>query len=322
MPKALILANVGTPDAPTIRAVRKYLREFLSDPAIIHAPAFVRWFLANVLIAPLHAHASAEKYRHVWLPAGSPLLVNSNKFAAALQTELGADWVVTPAMRYGEPSFGHVLGALQQTQQVDEFVLAPLFPQPAPATTDSAIQHFFQTLKTLGWSGPHRVLPAFATEPDFIASLAAFAAETTHGFQPDHWLFSFHGLPESHLKISNCHYREDCQATAGALAAQLKLPPERWSLAFQSRFGPVKWIGPHTADVLRELPARGVRRLAVVAPSFVADCLETLEELAIRGRKVFLAAGGINFCFVPCLNTQTAWVKGFAAFICAALRDG
>ena len=322
MPKALILANVGTPDAPTTRAVRKYLREFLSDPEIIRAPTLVRWFLVNVLIAPLRAHASAEKYRQVWLPAGSPLLVNSHRFATALQTELGADWVVAPAMRYGEPSFCHVLGALQQARQIDEFVLAPLFPQAALATTDSASQHFFHTLETLGWSGPRRVLPAFATAPGFIAPLAALASEVTHGFQPDHWLFSFHGLPESHLNISNCHYREDCQATAGALATQLKLPQERWSLAFQSRFGPAKWIGPHTADVLRALPTRGERRLAVIAPSFVADCLETLAELAICGRKVFLTAGGLDFCCVPCLNAQAAWVKGFAAFVRAALRDG
>ena len=319
MPKALILANVGTPTAPNANAVRTYLREFLSDPLIIRAPTFIRWFLVNVVIAPLRSYASAKKYRQIWLPDGSPLLVYSNKFSAALQAELGTDWIVAPAMRYGEPPFRHVLGALRQ---VDEFVLAPLFPQAALATTDSATQHFFQTLETLGWSGPRHVLPAFATEPGFIASLAALAAETTHLFQPDHWLFSFHGLPESHLKIRGCHYREDCQATANALAAQLKLPLKCWSLTFQSRFGPAKWLGPHTDDVLRELPARGVRKLAVIAPSFVADCLETLDELAIRGRKVFLASGGIDFCCVPCLNAQPAWVKGFATFVRMGLRDG
>lgn len=322
MPKALILANVGTPAAPTASAVGKYLREFLADPAIVRAPALVRWLLVNGVIAPFRARSAAKKYQHIWLPEGSPLLVHSRNFASALQPELGAEWAVVPAMRYGEPSFRHVLGALRQAQRIDEFVLAPLFPQAAPATSDSAAQHFFQTLETLGWSGPTRVLPSFPDAPGFIAPLAESVAAATRNFPAEHWLFSFHGLPVSHQKIPGCAYREECQATAVALARQLKLPDEHWSLSFQSRLGPVKWLEPATTQQLRELPKRGVTRVAVVAPSFVADCLETLEEIALRGRATFLAAGGKEFCCVPCLNAQPAWVKGFAGFVRSAAPAG
>lgn len=318
MPKALLLANVGTPDAPEVAAVRKYLREFLSDPAIIQAPGPVRWMLVNLLLAPFRARPSARKYQQIWLPGGAPLLVHGRNFSVALQAELGADWVVALALRYGEPSFRNALAALVAGGQISDFVLAPLFPQAAPATSGSAAQHFFQTLEKLGWSGPARVLPSFPTAAGFIEPLAAIAALGARDFQPDHWLFSFHGLPEAQQNNPGCHYREECLATATALASQLNLAAGVWSVSFQSRLGPVKWLGPYTAQILHELPARGVRRLAVVAPSFVADCLETLEELAIRGRKTFLAAGGVDFRCVPCLNARPAWVKGFAGIVRAA----
>lgn len=327
-----MLLNVGTPDAPRPREVRRYLRAFLGDRRVLDLPALPRFLLLEGAILPFRPRQSAEAYHKVWTEAGSPLLVHGRAFTTALSERLGAGYAVRLAMRYGKPGIAEALAELR-ADGCDRLVLFPLFPQYAAATTGTAVAAVFEALAT-GWDVPPvSVVPPFFDDPATLTAMAAVGSPVLEELRPDHVLFSFHGLPERQIVRSDptgthclrsphcCDrpvplcYRAQCVATARALAAALGLSGERWSLAFQSRLGRTPWIRPYTDARVRELAASGVKRLAVFSPAFVADCLETLEEIGLRAREDFLARGGEAFRLVPSLNAHPAWVAAAANLV-------
>ena len=332
MPTGLLLVNLGTPDAPTTPAVRRYLREFLSDPRVIDINPVGRALLLNLIILPTRPAKSAEAYRKVWdEQRGSPLLAFSKDLAAAVQRKLGDAWRVELAMRYGNPSIASGLEALRAAG-VDRIVVLPLYPQYAASSTATSVARVME-LATARWDVmPLDVVPAFYADPGFLAAVAAVARPVLADAKPDHVLFSFHGLPERQIQKSdptgahclksatccdaitqanqNC-YRAQCFATARELAARLAVTD--YTVCFQSRLGRTPWITPHTDVLLDELAKQGKKRLAVMCPAFVADCLETLEEIGIRAREQFKAAGGEELTLVPSLNATPAWVDAVCA---------
>ena len=310
----LLLSNLGTPDQASPRAVRRYLREFLSDGRVLDLNRLGRWALVNLVILPWRTRTSTEAYRKIWSELGSPLLVHSQALALAVQQKLGSGWAVALGMRYQSPSLGSALAQLRAAG-ADRVVVFPLYPQYAAATTGSTVAEVLR-LARRPWAPPSLdFVDSFYDRPSFIRALAAQGEAYVSGQRPDHVLFSFHGLPERHLQRTadadgsdrRC-YRTQCYATARALAAELNLAEAGFSVAFQSRLGRTRWLEPHTDRRLAELAGQGCRRLVVFCPSFVADCLETLEEIGIRGRQQFLAAGGKELVLVPCLNASSVWV--------------
>jgi ferrochelatase len=333
--RGVLLVNLGSPDAPTPRAVRRYLREFLGDPRVLDMSNLGRSLLLNAVILPTRPRRSAAAYKKVWTPAGSPLIVNGIALRDGLRKTLGDDWVVELAMRYGVPSIGAAIARLADAD-VERITVVPLFPQYASASTGSALEAIYCAAAER-WNAPALdVLPSFYDAPGFIASLSAVARELPEEQFPDHVLISFHGLPERQIRksdVSGEHcfasesccdaigsanrfcYRAQCAATARALAKALGLGPEHWTLSFQSRLGRTPWIKPYTDEVLPELAERGIRRLAVVCPSFVADCLETIEEIGIRAREQWLGLGGEELMLIPCVNGHPTWVATLAEWI-------
>lgn len=327
--QGLLLVNLGTPDEPTAPAVRRYLRQFLSDPRVLDINPVGRAALLNLVILPRRPAQSAEAYRKIWDPVlGSPLLFHSRDLTRLVGERLGAGWQVELGMRYGSPSIESALEALR-TAGADAIVVLPLYPQYAASSTGSSLEEVYR-LAAARWNTPSiAAVPPFYDQGSFIAAFAAVGRPILASERPDHVLFSFHGLPERHMRKSdesgrhclaspgccdrvdgvnrNC-YRAQSYATARALAAALSLDGDSWSVSFQSRLGRTPWIRPYTDVVLDELAARGVKRLAVFCPAFVADCLETLEEIGIRGRDQFRAAGGDDLVLVPSLNSSPAWV--------------
>jgi len=331
----VLLINLGTPRSAATGDVRRYLREFLMDPKVLDMPAPLRWLLVNLVIAPFRAPRSAALYRNIWGPDGSPQLVHGLALRDALAAKLGAGYAVELGMRYQEPSLAGALERLR-ARGAERLIAQPLFPQWADSSFGSAEAR----LRELAPRAP-RVLPEFFAEPGFVAALAAVTAPALAAFRPDHVLFSYHGLPERHMRAADptgrhclaspdccaalvaanarC-YRAQCFATTRALAAELGLAAEAHSLAFQSRLGRDPWIKPYTDVRLPELAAAGVKRLAVLCPSFAADCLETLEEVGIRAAAQWRALGGEALQLVPCVNAHPAFVRFLAERVRAA-RD-
>ena len=329
----VLLAQLGTPASPAVGDVRRYLREFLSDPRVIDLPAPARWLLVNGVIAPFRAPKSARAYRSIWTPEGSPLLVHSRALAQALQRELGAGYRVALGMRYGAPGLAAALAELCDAR-VARVVAFPLYPQAAESSSGTAIAAIREAAAQRGGSPPIAVVPAFFADAGFVGAVAALARPVlARGF--DHVLFSYHGLPERHVRaadptrahclasasccdappeavLARC-YRAQCFATTAALARALALPPGRVTTAFQSRLGRDAWIRPFTDAELPRLAALGAKRLVVLCPSFVADCLETLEEVGMRAKAQWLALGGSELALVPCANASPAWVSAAAA---------
>ena len=333
-PQGVLLVNLGTPDAPEPRAVRRYLREFLSDPRVLDMPAPARAALLYGVILPLRPRRAAAAYRKIWLPEGSPLRVHGCALRDALAKELPDAVGVELAMRYGRPSIRDALARLVEADAA-QVIVVPLFPQSAAASTGSALACVYAEAARLGDTPPLAVLPAFYDDPGFVAATAAVARPALERFAPDFVLMSYHGLPERQVKRSdrsgNCLaaedccdtigprnrgcYRAQCFATSRALAEALGLEPARTATAFQSRLGRSPWLKPYTDLLLPDLFERGVRRLAVLCPTFVADCLETLEEIGIRARAQWREAGGEDLCLVPSLNAHPRWVEALAARI-------
>jgi ferrochelatase len=330
-----LLVNLGSPESPTPRAVRRYLREFLGDPRVLDIPAPARWLLLNAVILPFRPRRSAHAYAKIWTAEGSPLITNGRALRDALRKGLGDDWAVELAMRYGVPSIDAAMDRLAAAD-VERIVVVPLFPQYASASTGSALDAVYAAAAERHNVPPLHVLPSFYAEPGFVRAVAAVARELPEEELPDHVLISFHGLPERQVKKSDttgkhclasetcCDaigpanrfcYRAQCTATARALARALGLRAEHWTLAFQSRLGRTPWIQPYTDEVLPQLYERGVRRLAVVCPSFVADCLETLEEIGLRAREQWLGLGGEALSLIPCVNAHPVWVEALATWI-------
>ena len=306
-----LLINLGTPESTKVSDVRAYLRQFLSDPRVLDIPAIQRWLILNLFILPFRPRQSAEAYQKVWLEEGSPLLVYTRDLTQKVQERLGTSVQVECAMRYGEPSIADVLERFRR-QAIDRIVVFPLYPQYASATTGSSVEELFRCAMKL-WNTPSlQILPAFYENPEFIRAFAARARETCSLEEVDRVLFSFHGLPERQVCKSddtgehclkkpsccdtigsanrNC-YRAQCFATARSLGDALQVPADKRIVCFQSRLGRTPWIKPYTDHVLEELAREGIKRIAVFSPAFVADCLETIEELGIRAREDWLRLG-------------------------------
>lgn len=325
--------QLGTPDSPRVGDVRQYLRQFLSDPRVMTMPAAVRAIVLYGIILPFRPRRTAEAYEKIWSDAGSPLLIHTRSVAARLADRLGPGHAVEVGMRYGSPSIDASIDRLLAAG-AERLVVVPLFPQYSSAATGSAVAKVFEVL------GARHVVPAlsvvgdFPTHQAFVRSVASVAAGPLAQFRPDHVLFSYHGLPESQIRAVGSEgwclrdgccteirtenrfcYRAQCHATTEAVAAALSLDPGRYSTSFQSRLAGQRWIQPFTDRVLVDLAGRGVRRLAVLVPSFVADCLETLEEIGIRARDQWAELGGEDFLLVPCVNDAEVWVDGLAELV-------
>jgi ferrochelatase len=331
----VLLVNLGTPASATTSDVRRYLREFLSDPRVLDLPAVARWLLLRLVILPFRPRRSAAQYRKVWRPDGSPLLAHGIALANGVAKALGENFVVELGMRYGEPTIADALQRLAHSH-LERIIVLPLFPQYASSSGGSALARVMD-LAAARWNVPPLVtIGDFFDDPRFVDSFVDVARPVLDTFQPDHVLFSYHGLPERHVRksesspghcLSNAHccdaigpanrwcYRAQCFATTRQLAAALGLTPGRHSIAFQSRLGRDPWIRPYTDECLPELARAGVTRLAVMCPAFVADCLETLEEIELRAAEQWRALGGESFCLVPSLNASPVWVETVAAML-------
>lgn len=334
--RGVLFVNLGTTAAPTPEATGRYLREFLNDPWVIDLPNPWRWLLVNWLIVPRRRHHSAENYRSIWLKEGSPLLVHSRRWRSEVQRCLDNQWVVSLGMRYGEPSIREALLELR-AQGAEELYVLPLYPQFADSSTTTALEKVRTSLSEIAWR-PRTVksLPFFFDQPAFIESEAWLIQQALENFAADHLVLSYHGLPESHLRrrgevASACRfddsccaqwgksnrlcYRAQCLATTRLIVAALQAPALPASTAFQSRLGRSRWIGPSLVDEIDRLARAGRRRLLVACPSFVVDCLETLEEVGARAREHFLSQGGEDLRLVPSLNSSAAWVRSVPSLL-------
>lgn len=302
----VLLVNLGTPDAPDVRAVKRYLGEFLSDRRVVEIPPLLWQPILRGIILRTRPAKSAHAYQQVWSEDGSPLAAITKAQARALEGAFGARVTVDWAMRYGRPSIGDRIAALKAAG-CERILIAPLYPQYCAATTATANDVAFAALAAMRWQPALRTLPPYHDDPAYIGALktSVEAGLAALDFVPDALIASFHGMPQRTLVLGDpyhCH----CQKTARLLSEALG---REVIVTFQSRFGRAKWLEPATDTTLEALPARGVKRVAIVAPGFSADCLETLEELAIRGRESFLAAGGSDFAYLPCLNADPVGIE-------------
>ncbi|HEX9963497.1 MAG TPA: ferrochelatase [Allosphingosinicella sp.] len=295
----LLLINLGTPNKPEPGSVRLYLKEFLSDPRVIEIPQLVWQPILRGVILRTRPRKSAHAYSQVWTDEGSPLAAITARQAKALQGTFGEQVIVDHAMRYGEPAISAKIDALK-AQGCERILIAPLYPQYCAATTATANDSAFAHLRRLRWQPAVRTLPPYHDDPAYIEALRARLEEglAALDFEPQGIVASFHGMPQRTLELGDpyhCHCRKTARLLSEASGRELVV-------AFQSRFGRAKWLEPATDKTLAALPGQGVTKVAILAPGFSADCLETLEELAIRGRDTFLAAGGTDFTYLPCLN--------------------
>lgn len=327
MKRGLILNNIGTPEAPRKKEVKAYLDEFLMDKNVIGAPWPIRYLFVKGLITPRRSEKSAEKYAQVWMSEGSPLMVHTRNFAREVERKLGPEWSVKIGMRYGKPSIRQALEELRKVG-VEELYFAPMYPQNAQSSTTSSVEELMGNLEDMNWGLPLQILKPFHADDGFLNAKAQLLKPLVKG--NEHVLFSFHGLPESHIKKTPGCVRPGCcerpQAcalgcykaqslkTAKDLAAKLGLSADRWSVSFQSRLGPTKWIQPSTDDTLKAL-AHDKKNVLVVCPSFVADCLETLEEIGIGAKRDYATNGGGEFRLAPCLNDNSEWAEAFTKLL-------
>lgn len=322
---AVLLVNLGSPASPAVPDVRRYLREFLMDPRVLDAPYPIRFFVVHGLILPFRPRQSAEAYHSIWTPEGSPLVVSGQRVRQDLEGRLGL--AVAVAMRYQNPSIEQAVRQLHQAG-VTHVALIPMFPHYAMSSFETAVVRVREVAARLAPGMRLSVQAPYYERPDYVDALVASAQPgLSRGY--DHLLFSFHGIPERHLRKSdptrrhclgtpNCceqpspaHatcYRHQCFQTVKAFVRQAGVPEGKYSVAFQSRLGRDPWLTPYADQRIVQLAAEGVGRLAVMCPAFVADCLETIEEIGLRGRESFLKAGGREFTLLPCLNEHPRWV--------------
>ena len=323
----LLLVNLGTPDAPTTAAVRPYLRQFLFDPRVINIPAPLRWLLLEGFILRTRPAKSAAAYRTIWTDRGSPLLFHSQDLTARVSEQL-PDVEVALAMRYGKPSIESALGAFRD-KGVDRIVIFPLYPQYSSAATGSTIEEVYRLSNKMWAVPPVCFVPAFYDDDGFLEAFAARGKQVLDRVKPDHVLMSFHGLPEDHItrcdptgnhclkQVDCCErsvdenrfcYRHQSTVTARGIARRCELRDDQWTMTFQSRLTN-GWLKPFTDVEIIAIAKKGVKRLVVFCPAFVADCLETLEEIEGRARESFLEHGGVELHLVPSLNSGPAWVE-------------
>lgn len=297
----VLLINLGTPDAPEPGAVRRYLAEFLSDPRVIEIPRWAWKPILHGIILRTRPRKSAHAYRQVWTDEGSPLAAITRRQARALQQRLGEDVLVEHAMRYGNPGIAGAVGRMVEAG-CERILAAPLYPQYCAATTATAVDSVNSVLAALRWQPTLRYLPPYHDDPLYIGALRRSIERQLDAldFEPQRLLLSFHGMPQRTLELGDPYYCH-CHKTARLLGEDLAI---RTDIAFQSRFGRAKWLEPATDAVLERYPAEGVTRIAIAAPGFSADCVETIEELGIRGRETFLESGGERFARLDCLNSD------------------
>ncbi len=338
--RAVLLANLGTPASTSVTDVRSYLNEFLMDPDVIQVPWLLRRLIVSAFVLPRRPRASAQAYQSVWMEQGSPLLVLSQRLAEGLRQHI--DMPLALAMRYGQPDIESQILALAANPGIHEILFIPLYPHYAQSTVATSVTEARRILRKHGLAVTLNVLPPFYDQPQYIDALFESArpyierAVRDHGSLGSgntHILFSYHGLPESHLlkadstgkhclaqadccrTPSPAHatcYRHQVLRTTACFAQRAGLDPGHYSVSYQSRLGRAKWLEPGTENTLRLLASQGVRKLLVLCPAFVTDCLETLEEIQIRGRDVFIEAGGKDLELIPCLNDQAMWVQVLA----------
>ncbi len=314
---AVVLANLGTPDAPTTAAVRRYLKQFLSDHRVVEIPRLIWWCILNGIILPFRSSQSAHKYASIWTEQGSPLMVHTRQQAHCLQAELdqrGYGLRVEFAMRYGNPSLPSVLEKLK-AEGCDRILILPAYPQYSATTTASIFDDVFAHYAKIRNAPELRLIKHYHHTEGYIDALAAAvrAHWAQHG-RPDKLVMSFHGVPKRTL-MKGDPYHCECHKTGRLLAQRLGLEAKDYLVTFQSRFGRAEWLQPYTAPTLEKLAHEGVARVDVMCPGFTSDCLETLEEIAMEAKEDFLAAGGKAFHYIPCLNDDPQWIAALADIV-------
>ncbi len=314
----ILLVNLGTPDAPTAPAVRTYLKEFLSDPRVVEIPKAIWWLILNGIILNVRPKKSAAKYASVWMKEGSPLRVYTEKQTALLSGFMSqrtkAPYVVDYAMRYGNPSIPSVLRKFKE-QNCQRILVVPMYPQYAASTTATAYDIVFDEIKQMRNTPALRTIKNFHDNTGYIKALANNINDYwMKNGRPEKLLMSFHGLPQFSLDKGDPYHCE-CHKTGRLLAQELGLKPEQYTLSFQSRFGKAEWLKPYTTVTLLELGKQKTRRVDVVCPGFVADCLETLEEIAMEGKEDFQHAGGGEYHYIPCLNDRDDWIHALSDLV-------
>jgi protoporphyrin/coproporphyrin ferrochelatase len=317
---AVLLLNLGTPSAPTPKAVRAYLKEFLSDPRVVEIPRFIWWFILNGIILPIRSSASAKKYASIWLPQlGSPLMHYSRLQAKELQEKFANDGhtvLVNIAMRYGKPSTQEVLENLK-AEGMERLLLLPLYPQYSATTTASSFDEVFRVLSNWRNQPELRLVKHYHDNPTYIAALRdqvlrSWDKDGRPDFaNGDRLVLSFHGLPKRNL-MKGDPYHCECLKTGRLLGEALGLDSNQYIVTFQSRFGKAEWLKPYTAPTLEKLAKEGCQRVDVFCPGFPADCLETLEEIAMEARESFLERGGRDYRYIPCLNSNPKWIEALS----------
>lgn len=324
----LLLINLGTPDSPDFRAVWRYLREFLNDKRVVSLSAPLRFLLLYGIILPLRVAKTTKAYQEVWTHKGSPLRFHGEELQHKLQLFLGETYQVKLAMRYGHPN---IECALMSMKDCERLLILPLYPQYSSAATGASLEMTLQLLAQQTYIPHITVIREFYQHPAFIRAQAQRIAPYVSGHEM--LVFSYHGLPESQVQQSGCKvlcakgcdadpqsasrpncYRAQCFHTSALLAQALQLPVERYTTVFQSRLGRTPWIQPYMEEQLQRLATQGIQRIAIACPSFVADCLETLEEIGVRMRALWLSLGGKQLTLVPCLNAEDAWCEAIMAF--------
>lgn len=313
---AVLLVNTGSPDAPTPWAVRRFLAQFLADPRVIEYPRWLWLPLLYGVILNVRPRRSAKLYQRIWTEQGSPILTISKNLRDKLQKELDeripGPVFVEVGMRYGNPSLAEALAQLQ-TKRPSRIVVLPLFPQYSGTTTGTAIEAVFAELKTWRWLPSIKTINNYFDHPAYVEAIVESIRQSWDG--KGKLLFSFHGIPQSYVQ-SGDPYADQCRQTAALVVEGLNLEPERWLLAFQSRFGPQTWLQPYADRIFESWGRDGLDSLNVVCPGFAVDCLETLDEIENEGRHLFAQAGGGNFKYIPALNDSLAHVKVLANIIC------
>jgi len=319
MTKGLLLINLGTPYKPKVTEVKAFLREFLTDKRVIDLPAFIRYILVYGIILPFRSKQSTHAYQSIWTDRGSPLLQHSEDLIKELQGSVGEHFTIALGMRYGNPS---IYTALQQLKNCTSITVLPLYPQYSSAATGSSLE------KTMHLIAQQQVIPSLKIISNFYqhpAYIKAQAELINNHLKDEYLLLSYHGIPERQIHKSSClkvcHtvcptismvnqdcYRAQCYQTSRLIAEHLHLSSEKYSTSFQSRLGKTPWIKPYTDEVFKELATKGIKKLAVACPSFVADCLETLEEIGIRAKEQWFQLGGEQFRLIPCLNEEKLWI--------------
>ena len=323
----VLLINLGTPDSPSVAYVRKYLREFLMDGRVMDIPFWRRFLLINLVIAPFRSPQSAKGYRQLWLPEGSPLKVHGQRLEGLLQQALGSDVDVRLAMRYQNPSIRSVLSYFKD-KGFKRLTVVPLYPQYASSSTGSTMEEVMNVLKSWEVLPELKVISQFFDHPLFIKAFAETGKKYMAEGQFDHYLFSYHGLPERQILKSSCDhycrlgdccniygsknrycYRAQCFETTRLLVKELGIKKEDYTISFQSRLGKTPWIKPYTDEIIKELAGKGVKKVLTFSPSFVADCLETSVEIGNEYKALFLEHGGEHWQLVESLNTHHVWVE-------------